>query len=471
MSRVVKTRFPPRVRPPEYRIKDFDEVILGYDYETAVKEASRCLKCPLWFAPCSKACPVNTKIPAFIEGIVKGDLESAARAVFEENLFPSITGRVCPQEWFCEKDCILRRLGDPVGIGLLERFIGDYARENGLEERILRDMKSKYSGNKGRVAIVGSGPAGLSAGGWLSIMGYEVDVYEALHTAGGVLAYGIPEFRLPKKILESEIRKLEELGVRFIYNTVVGKTITLSELVQEYDAVFIGTGAGTPRFLEVPGANLNNVYSANEFLTRVNLMRANLFPEWDTPVKVGKKTVVIGGGNTAIDSARVALRMGSMPVIVYRRDREDMLKTARHDEVVNAEAEGVEFKYYLQPVEFVGDENGFVKAVRFEVMEPTMELDERGKKKIKGTGKIVEIPADTVIIAIGLEPNKVLMESEGLKFREDGTIIVDEKLMTSIPGVFAGGDAIRGEATVVEAMADGKKAAFNIHEYIKSRKK
>ncbi len=470
MSRVVKKRFTPKVLPVSERLRSFGEVVLGYDYETSVREASRCLRCPLWFAPCSKACPLRVKVPAFLEYIVKGDLEAAARKVYEDNLFPSITGRVCPQEWFCEGSCVVSKIGESVSVGLLERYVGDYARENGLDEKILAEMVSKNSGVKGRVAVVGSGPAGLSAAGWLRLRGYEVVVYEALHRPGGVLAYGIPEFRLPRSVLDHEIKKVENLGVEIRLNHVVGKTVLLSELLSEYDAVFIGSGAGTPKLLNIPGVDLNNVYTANEFLTRVNLMRAHLFPEWDTPISVGKTTLIIGGGNTAMDAARVALRLGSKPVVVYRRDREDMLKTARRDEVLHAEEEGVEFRYYLQPVEFLGDENGFVKAVRFEVMEPLNELDERGKKKIVGTGRYVEIPADTVVIAIGLEPNRLLMEESGLRFNEDGTIAVDDHLMMSLPGVFAGGDAIRGESTVVEAMADGKRAAEEIDLYVRRKK-
>jgi len=470
LSRVVKKRFPPKVRPPGGRVRDFNEVVEGYDYETAVKEAGRCLKCPLWFAPCSKSCPLHIKIPSFLENIVKGDVEKAVRAVYEDNLFPSITGRVCPQEWFCEGNCVVGKIGEPVSVGLLERFIGDYAREAGLEEKILEGMRVKGA-PRGRVAVVGSGPAGLSVAGWLRLKGYEVVVYEALHKPGGVLAYGIPEFRLPRHVLENEVEKLEKLGVVFKLNHIVGKTVLLSELTRDYDAVFIGSGAGAPKMLEIPGIELNNVYTANEFLTRVNLMRANLFPEWDTPITVGGTTVIIGGGNTGIDAARVALRMGSRPVIVYRRGREDMLKTARRDEVLHAEEEGVEFKYYLQPVEFIGDENGFVKTVKFEVMEPIDEVDEKGKKKIRGTGRFVEIPADTVVIAIGLEPNRLLVGETGLKFREDGTIVVDDHLMTSIPGVFAGGDAIRGESTVVEAMADGRRAAEEIDKYVSAKRK
>ncbi|MGB9827435.1 MAG: NADPH-dependent glutamate synthase [Thermosphaera sp.] len=472
MSRVVKSRFKSNERPPLERLGDFEEVDLGLDDANAVREAGRCIKCPLWFAPCVKGCPISIKIPEFVKAVENRDLEKALRIMWEDNLFPSITGRVCPQELQCEANCVVGRIGEAVSIGKLERYVGDRARALGLEAKLLEEMKEKIKPNGRKVAVIGSGPAGLACAAELAKLGYNVTIYEALHAPGGVLRYGIPEFRLPKRLLDSEIEKLSFLGVEIRLNHIVGKTISINELLNEYDAVFIGTGAGAPKFLEIPGVNLNNIYSANEFLTRVNLMRADRFPEYDTPVKVGKRTVVIGGGNTAMDAARVARRMGSEVVVAYRRGREDMLQTARLEEVKHAEEEGVSFMYFVQPVEFIGDGKGFVKGVRFEKMKPIDEVDEKGKRKIVGTGEFVELAADTVIIAIGLVPNKVLAESApDLKIRDDGTVEVDEALQTSIPGVFAGGDAVRGEATVVLAFSDGKKAAHSIHKYLSAKVK
>ncbi|MFA4798919.1 NADPH-dependent glutamate synthase, partial [Pyrococcus kukulkanii] len=319
-----------------------------------------------------------------------------------------------------------------------------------------------------KVAVIGAGPAGLTCAAELAKMGYEVTIFEALHEPGGVLAYGIPEFRLPKEILRKELKKLQILGVEIKTDHVVGRTVTIPELLEEYDAVFIGTGAGTPKLLNIPGINLNGIYSANEFLTRINLMKAYKFPEYDTPIIVGKKVVVIGAGNTAMDAARSALRLGAEVTIAYRRGEEDM--TARIEEVEHAKEEGVKFMFFVNPVEFIGDEEGRVKAVKFEKMKPLDERDSRGKRKIVGTGEYITVEADTVIIAIGQVPNKILWKTTpGLKVSEKGTIIVDENLMTSIPGVFAGGDAIRGEATVILAMGDGRKAAKAIHEYLSSK--
>lgn len=468
MSRAIKQKVEPVVRKPETRIRDFDEVVLGYNLENALREATRCLKCPLNFAPCIKGCPVGVKGSAFIAALASGNVEKALRVIWEDNFFPSITGRVCPQERLCESQCVMGRLGDPVSIGLLERFVGDYSRETGVEKELLEELVSNIRYNGKSVAIVGSGPAGLMASYKLSVLGYKVTLFEALHEPGGVLVYGIPEFRLPKSIVKHEVEKVLALGVELKLNHIIGKTLTLEELRKEYDAVFLATGAGTPKLLDIPGIDLHGVYTANEFLTRVNLMRSYRFPEYDTPIEVGSRTVVIGGGNTAMDAARVALRLGSKVIVAYRRGLEDMLKTARKHEVIHAKEEGVEFAYYLRPVEILGDSNGRVRAVKFEVMEPTGEVDESGKTRIRGKGVFVEIPADTVIIAIGLEPNKILEETTGLRTHEDGRFIVDDHLMTSIEEVFAGGDAVRGEATVIEALADGRKAAEEIHRYLSS---
>lgn len=468
MAKLIKERVPTPERPVEERVKTFQEVNLGYTFELAQKEAERCLQCPPNYAPCIKGCPVHINIPAFIAKIKDGDIKEALRIIWSDNTIPAITGRVCPQEDQCEGVCVVGKVGTAVNIGKLERFVADYAREKGIDKELLEEELKKIEPKPGKVAIVGSGPAGLTAASELAKMGYKVTIFEALHEVGGVLIYGIPEFRLPKKILKIELEKLEKLGVEIRKNHLVGRTVTLEELLEEYDAVFIGTGAGTPKLLNIPGILLGRIYSANEFLTRVNLMKAYEFPEYDTPVAVGKKVIVIGAGNTAMDAARSALRLGAEVIIAYRRGREDM--TARIEEIHHAEEEGVKFEFFLNPVEFIGDENHRVKAVKFEKMKPLEERDSRGKRKIVRTGEYVTLEADTVIIAIGLEPNRIISESTGLKVNPNGTLVVDENLMTSIPGVFAGGDAIRGEATVILAMGDGKKAAKAIHRYIESRK-
>jgi len=468
MAKLIKERVPTPERPVEERVKTFQEVNLGYTFELAQKEAERCLQCPPNYAPCIKGCPVHINIPAFIAKIKDGDIKEALRIIWSDNTIPAITGRVCPQEDQCEGVCVVGKVGTAVNIGKLERFVADYAREKGIDKELLEEELKKIEPKPGKVAIVGSGPAGLTAASELAKMGYKVTIFEALHEVGGVLIYGIPEFRLPKKILKIELEKLEKLGVEIRKNHLVGRTVTLEELLGEYDAVFIGTGAGTPKFLNIPGILLGRIYSANEFLTRVNLMKAYEFPEYDTPVAVGERVIVIGAGNTAMDAARSALRLGAEVTIAYRRGREDM--TARIEEIHHAEEEGVKFEFFLNPVEFIGDENHRVKAVKFEKMKPLEERDSRGKRKIVRTGEYVTLEADTVIIAIGLEPNRIISESTGLKVNPNGTLVVDENLMTSIPGVFAGGDAIRGEATVILAMGDGKKAAKAIHRYIESRK-
>ncbi|WP_456321507.1 NADPH-dependent glutamate synthase [Palaeococcus sp. (in: euryarchaeotes)] len=468
MAKLIKERVPTPERPVEERVKTFQEVNLGYTFELAQKEAERCLQCPPNYAPCIKGCPVHINIPAFIAKIKDGYIKEALRIIWSDNTIPAITGRVCPQEDQCEGVCVVGKVGTAVNIGKLERFVADYAREKGIDKELLEEELKKIEPKPGKVAIVGSGPAGLTAASELAKMGYKVTIFEALHEVGGVLIYGIPEFRLPKKILKIELEKLEKLGVEIRKNHLVGRTVTLEELLEEYDAVFIGTGAGTPKLLNIPGILLGRIYSANEFLTRVNLMKAYKFPEYDTPVAVGKKVIVIGAGNTAMDAARSALRLGAEVTIAYRRGREDM--TARIEEIHHAEEEGVKFEFFLNPVEFIGDENHKVKAVKFEKMKPLEERDSRGKRKIVRTGEYVTLEADTVIIAIGLEPNRIISESTGLKVNPNGTLVVDENLMTSIPGVFAGGDAIRGEATVILAMGDGKKAAKAIHRYIESRK-
>ncbi|WP_258083732.1 NADPH-dependent glutamate synthase [Thermococcus thermotolerans] len=473
--KLIKERIPTPEVPVEERVKSFVEVNLGYDFASALKEAERCIQCPPEYAPCIKGCPVHINIPGFLKALRENPdnpdeaVKNALRVIWNDNTLPAVTGRVCPQEEQCEAPCVMGKVGDPINIGKLERFVADYARKHGIEEELLREFMANGDGTKGRVAVVGSGPAGLTCAGELAKMGYEVTVFEALHRPGGVLIYGIPEFRLPKEILDKEIAKLRELGVEIKLDHIVGKTVTLEELLGEYDAVFIGTGAGTPKLLNIPGILLDRIYTANEFLTRINLMKAYLFPEYDEPIAVGEKTIVIGAGNTAMDAARSALRLGTEVTIAYRRGREDM--TARIEEIHHAEEEGVKFEFFLNPVEFIGDEEGRVKAVKFEKMRPLEERDRKGKRKIVGTGEYVTLEADTVIIAIGLEPNRIISEeATGLKTNPDGTLVVDENLMTSIPGVFAGGDAIRGEATVILAMGDGKRAAKAIDAYIRRKK-
>ncbi len=471
--KIIKDRVPTPERPVEERVKSFVEVNLGYTFELAVKEAERCLQCPYDYAPCIKGCPVHINIPGFISKLVEyrdnpdKAVKEALNVIWACNSLPATTGRVCPQEDQCEMNCVMGKVGDKINIGKLERFVADYAREHGIDEELLFEMIPRIEKKGQSVAIIGAGPAGLTAAGELAKLGYDVTIYEALHEAGGVLMYGIPEFRLPKDIVEKEIDKLRKLGVRILTDHVVGRTVTIEELLQEYDAVFIGSGAGTPRLINAPGINLNGIYTANEFLTRVNLMKAYKFPEYDTPVYVGEKVIVIGAGNTAMDAARSARRFGAEVTIAYRRGEEDV--SAREEEVAHAKEEGIKFEYFINPVEFIGDENGKVVAVKFEKMKALDERDARGKRKIVGTGEYVTLEADTVIIAIGKHPNRLIINTPGLNV-ERGRIVVDENLMTSIPGVFAGGDAIRGEATVILAMGDGRRAAKAIHEYLTKKR-
>ncbi len=444
---------------PCVRNKNFLEVSKGYDEEMAINEARRCLNCK--HKPCVSGCPVGVKIPEFIALVADGRFEDAYLKIKETNSLPAVCGRVCPQESQCESKCVRGIKGESVGIGRLERFVADYHMKN------FEHKKNEISKNGKKVAVIGSGPAGLTAAGDLAKLGYDVTVYEALHTPGGVLMYGIPEFRLPKEIVKSEINFLEEIGVKIETDTVIGKTILIDELIEEYgyDAVFVGTGAGLPSFLNIDGEYLNGVYSANEFLTRINLMKGYEFPEYDTPVYVGKTVAVFGGGNVAMDAARSAKRLGAETVyIIYRRSMDEL--PARKEEVEHAIEEGIEFMILTNPVRFTGDEKGWLSGVEITQME-LGEPDESGRRKpvkIEGSEKI--IPIDTAIIAIGQTPNPLIRKTtEGLETNKKGCIIADETTgKTTKNKVYAGGDVVTGAATVILAMGAGKAAAKAIDD-------
>ena len=459
---VKKTKHEMPEQPPTERIRNFLEVPYGYNKEVAIEEAKRCLQCKN--KPCTKGCPVEIDIPSFINCIAKGDFEKAAEVIKAKNSLPAVSGRVCPYEVQCEGECTLKKLGEPVAIGRLERFIADYEREKGVKT----PKKAKPNGKK--VAVVGAGPAGLTCAGDLAKMGYSVTVFEGLHSPGGVLMYGIPEFRLPKKIVEAEVDYIKKLGVEIKYDMVIGKTITVDELLQEFDAVFIGTGAGLPSWLNIPGENLDGVYSANEFLTRVNMMKAYEFPNYDTPVDVGKRVVTIGAGNVAMDCARTALRLGAKEsFIVYRRSKEEA--PARKEEIRHAEEEGIKFFFLAAPTKFFGDEQGKLTGMEYIQMK-LGEPDESGRRKpvpIPKSESVMQI--DTAIVAIGQSPNPLIPRTfKGLKIGKHGNIITDDDGRTSIPGVFAGGDIATGAATVILAMGAGKRSARAIDQYIKSKK-
>jgi len=460
----VKHRMPEQ--DPKVRRHNFNEVALGYDEETARAEAARCLQCK--HAPCVRGCPVEINIPAFIQKVKEGDFVSANSIIRQHNNLPAVCGRVCPQEDQCEKLCVRGIKGEPVGIGRLERFVADFSMGGTCP---LPEMPP--ADKLGRVAVIGGGPASLTAAGDLARIGYQVSLFEALHTPGGVLMYGIPEFRLPKDIVKCEIEILKYLGVEMNVNAVIGKTFTVDELLQEqsYDAVFIGTGAGLPHFMKMPGENLNGVYSANEFLTRVNLMKAYKFPETATPVKVGRNVAVVGGGNVAMDSARTALRLGAEKVyIVYRRSQKEM--PARAEEVEHAHEEGVNFQLLTNPEAVLGDETGWVKGLECVLME-LGEPDVSGRRRpiVKPDSNFV-IDVDTVVIAIGQGPNPLIQDTTpGMDTNKHGNIVADEDGRTTKPGVFAGGDIVTGAATVILAMGAGKKAATSIHAYIQAKNK
>jgi glutamate synthase (NADPH/NADH) small chain len=450
---------------PEIRRSNFDEVPLGYSPETAMTEASRCLQCKK--PACVPGCPVAVDVPGFIALVAEGKFAEAARKIKETNVLPAVCGRVCPQEDQCEVLCVLAKKGDPVAVGRLERFVADFERENALSEK---PQIAPPTGK--RVAIVGSGPAGLTAAADLSRLGHDVTIFEALHEMGGVLVYGIPEFRLPKRILKVEVEALREMGVKLETSAVIGKLDTVKDLMEEegFDAVFVGTGAGLPMFMGIPGENLLGVYSANEFLTRSNLMRAFDFEKQDsdTPIARGKRVMVVGGGNVAMDAARTGLRLGAENVILsYRRSREEM--PARNEEIHHAEEEGVDFHLLTAPVEFLGDDRGRLRAAVIQKME-LGEPDDSGRRRpVPMVGSEYEEPIDVAVIAIGAGANPLISSTTpGLEINRRGYIVTDEATgATSIPGVYAGGDIVTGAATVILAMGAGRTAATAIHEYLK----
>ena len=444
---------------PEVRNQNFKEVALGYSAETAIDEAKRCLNCKNH--PCVSGCPVRIHIPEFIEKMAEGDFEGAYQIIAESSSLPAVCGRVCPQESQCESKCVRGIKGEPVGIGRLERFAADWHNAHATEKPV------KPASNGHKVAVIGSGPSGLTCAGDLAKKGYEVTVYEALHLAGGVLVYGIPEFRLPKSIVQKEIDTLADLGVKIETNVVIGKTITIDELMKDYgfEAVFIGSGAGLPKFMNIPGENLKGVYSANEFLTRINLMKAYK-PHSDTPIQHDKHVAVVGGGNVAMDAARCAKRLGADVTIIYRRTAAEL--PARREEVEHAMEEGIVFKFLTNPLEIIGNELGWVSAVRCQEME-LGEPDASGRcRPVPKAGSEFTLDLDCVIMALGTSPNPLIKSTtEGLETQKWGGIIAEEETgLTSRTGVYAGGDAVTGAATVILAMGAGKNAAIAIDEYL-----
>lgn len=458
-----KNRVPVREQAPEVRAKNFEEVCLGYNKEEAMEEASRCLNCKN--SRCITGCPVNINIPAFIAEVKEGNFEKASQVIGESSALPAVCGRVCPQESQCEGKCILGIKGEPVSIGKLERFTADWARENNIAPVPAKEKKGK------KVAVIGSGPAGLTCAGDLAKMGYDVKIFEALHEAGGVLVYGIPEFRLPKQtVVAHEVDNVKKLGVEIETNVIIGKSITIDELINEegYDAVFIGSGAGLPKFMGIPGEQANGVFSANEFLTRNNLMKA-FRDDYDTPIHQGKKVAVIGGGNVAMDAARTALRLGAETYIVYRRSEKEL--PARVEEVHHAKEEGIQFHLLRNPKEILVDENGWVKGLRVIKME-LGEPDESGRRRpVEVPGSEYDLDVDTVIMALGTSPNPLISSTtKGLDVNKWQCIIADENNgATTKEGVYAGGDAVTGAATVILAMGAGKAAAKGIDEYLSNK--
>jgi len=447
---------------PETRRRNFEEVALGYSLEQARTEASRCLQCKE--PQCITGCPVQVPIPRFIKALRDGDLPDALQIIKEANVLPAVCGRVCPQEKQCEQRCVLGKKFDPVAIGRLERFAADWAMKHGGDPV---PVLPPPTGRK--VAVVGSGPAGLACAYELARMGHAVTVYEAFHEPGGVLLYGIPEFRLPKAIVAHEIDVLRKMNVEIVKNVVVGKLLTVDEILQDFDACFIGTGAGTPKFMCIPGEDLNGVYSANEFLTRINFMRSHAFPAYDTPIRRGQRIAVIGGGNVAMDAVRTALRLGAEDgIIVYRRTEEDM--PARREEVQHAREEGVRFETLTDLVEIIG-QDGFVSEIRCMRMEPGTPDASGRRRPVPKEGSGFRIPVDMVVMAIGTNVNKLVPTSTSdLRLNTWGYIVANEETgETNRPGVYAGGDIVTGSATVISAMGAGRKAAQAIHSYVSSR--
>ncbi|MEZ3445613.1 MAG: NADPH-dependent glutamate synthase [Lachnospiraceae bacterium] len=459
----VLTKVPVREQEAAARAKNFDEVCLGYNKEEAMDEATRCINCKN--AQCVKGCPVAIDIPAFIEQVKLGNIEEAYQIISRASALPAVCGRVCPQESQCEGKCIRGIKGDPISIGKLERFVADWARENGIKPEPAKEKNGR------KVAVIGSGPAGLTCAGDLAKLGYDVTIFEALHEAGGVLVYGIPEFRLPKEdVVAKEIANVESLGVKIEKNVIIGKSITIDELIEEegFEAVFIGSGAGLPKFMGIPGENANGVFSANEYLTRSNLMKA-FNEESNTPIMRGKKVAVVGGGNVAMDAARTALRLGAEVHIVYRRSEEEL--PARVEEVHHAKEEGIIFDLLTNPTEILEDENNWVrgmKCIRMELGEP----DASGRRRpVEIPDSEFEMELDTVIMSLGTSPNPLISSTtEGLETNKWKCIVADEEFgRTSKEGVFAGGDAVTGAATVILAMGAGKAAAKGIHEYLSGK--
>ena len=464
MAKIDLNRVEMPKQEPLVRARNFNEVALGYTAEQALAEASRCIQCPK--RSCVDGCPVEVDIPDFTEAVRQGNMPEAVRILKSKNSLPGICGRVCPQETQCEDTCSLAKKGAPIAIGRLERYVADWELAQGEMEK---QQPATPTGK--RIAIVGSGPAGLTAAADLAKLGHEVTIFEALHIPGGVLMYGIPEFRLPKHIVQTEVDYVRSLGVDIRLDSVVGKTMTVDELFEDgYDAIFLGTGAGAPMFLNIPGENFNGIYSANEFLTRTNLMKAYLFPEYDTPLKVGRRVAVIGGGNVAMDAARCSLRLGAEEVyIVYRRSEVEM--PARLEEKENAKEEGIIFKLLTNPKQFFGNDQGWVTAMECYEME-LGEPDESGRRRpvVKpGSEFIMEV--DTVIVALGTRPNPLISKTtKGLEITRWGTVVADEETGKSTkPGVWAGGDIVTGAATVISAMGAGKRAASSIDEYLRQR--